>query len=134
MSTVRVSLLGGIVGAALNLLVYVSARALGVDFVARFDPDAAAAPLPFVMPVAATLIASLVASFVASGLRKWSKRPASVFALISALFLLVSVGGPLTLGAASHATKAALVTMHVIAALCIVRPLYHLLGRSRSTL
>jgi hypothetical protein len=120
---IKAGLTGGVIAAVANTVLYGIARAAGVDFVARFNPnDAAQALFPF-QPAVASLVPSVFAALVLLGLSKVLKRPAIPFAILATAFGLFSLGGPLNLGDASMATKLVLAAMHLVAGAAITVPL-----------
>jgi hypothetical protein len=123
----KAGLTGGAIAAVLNLALYGAARAAGVDFTAKFDPQAAASALPFFLPAVSSLVPSVAAALVALGLSRWLKRPALPFVAISVVFGLLSLGGPLGLQEASTATRGLLAAMHVLAGVPIAGLLYRAL-------
>jgi Family of unknown function (DUF6069) len=81
-------------------------------------------PLPIVI---VSVMAALVASGLLAALARWARRPILTFRLIALGGLLLSFGGPLQAGAgtmqggaASGATVATMLLMHVVAAVVIV--------------
>ena len=123
-------LTGGAIAAAANLALYAVARLAGVEFVARFDPHAAASALPFFMPAVSSLVPSVFAALVMLGLTKALARPAVPFAVLSGVLAIVSCGAPLTLAEASPATQIVLAVMHLIAGAAIVAPLMRVASRA----
>ncbi len=106
----------------IDLLIYVTAKALGQQFlIAGGEPVQAAVPMPPVWIVVAVLAASSGAAIIFAFLLKVTHTPLPPFLSISAAALLVSFGGPFSLtGATSLATKLLLGGMNIVAGVVIV--------------
>lgn len=78
-----------------------------------------------VVPLSATpiILTSTIPAFVAAGflalLGRFTRRPFLIFQVVAVVFLVLSLGGPLSLPVATS-TKVVLSLMHVIAAAAIV--------------
>lgn len=121
MITARVSagLIGGLIAAAGNYVVYFVARAAGTDFLGNFDGDTAS-PLPVVAIGLSSIMPGLVAGAIVIGLGRVTARPMRVFVPAAALFALASLVPSMSIAGASLATRLALSSMHVVAAAAIV--------------
>lgn len=126
--------LAGLIGAGIaavgNLAVFAAARAAGVNLIAQFDPKAPAATLPVAMVVISSFVPAILATGVLAIMNRFMSKPSRAFAVLAAVFGLLSMGGPATLQGADGATKATLALMHVIAAVAIAGAL---LRRGRPT-
>lgn len=115
----KAGLTGGAIAAVLNLALYGAARLAGVDFTIQRTAEEAAQAIPAIAPGISSFVPSLLASLVALGLARLVKKPAPVFIGVAAVLLVVSMGPPLTLFAASTGARVVLSVMHVVAALPI---------------
>jgi hypothetical protein len=101
-------------------LYYAVTKALGEQYLMPQDGSSSQfSPMPVSMPVAAVLIAGLLATIFFWLLRRFARRPETVFLSVSLAALLLSLGGPINLPAASMQTKLLLSGMHIIAATAI---------------
>jgi hypothetical protein len=120
------AVLGGAIAAVANLALYFGAQAAGVSLQGEFQPgQLGALPVPAV--VMASLVPALFAAVVALLARRFTQNGARTFAIISVVFTLVSLGGPLGVVGASVATKVVMDLMHVVAAAGIGGMLYRAL-------
>ena len=113
------SLIGGLVGASGNYLVYFIARAMGAGFTGQFNGPTVE-DLPIVAIGISSVIPSLVAPLVLLGIRKVSARPLQVFVAASAVLALVSTIPPMMIADASLGTRVALALMHLVSAAAIL--------------
>ncbi len=112
--------LAGIASATAVIVLYGVARALGIDFVAQMAPSA---PKPLPVPLPQFVVASFLPAFAAAALllvlNALTKKPALIFVVVSAVFAVVSLAAPATLGGASGGTRATLGLMHLVASTTI---------------
>lgn len=118
----KAALVGGAIAAVANMVLYGVSRAAGVDFIATYDPSAGPAPLLPFLPAVSSFVPSIVAALLMLGLGKATKRPATPFIVIAAVFTVLSLGGPMRLDA-TMGTKVVLSLMHFVAAAAISVPL-----------
>jgi len=112
--------LAAIVAGAANLVVFAFEKAaLGISFTLAMQPGAAAAPLPAAMVFVESVIPALAAAVLLALLVKFTARPVLIFQIVSAVFLLMSFGGPLAVPA-DTLTKLGLISLHIVAAVVIV--------------
>jgi hypothetical protein len=113
--------LAGLVAAIANLIIFGLAKTvIGIPFVIPlFGPGSPPEPLPAFMVIAGSLVPALGAAVLLWILGKFASRPLRIFWIVSLLFLLLSLGGPLSLPV-DLPTKLALSLMHVVAAVAIV--------------
>jgi hypothetical protein len=123
----RAGIVGGIVAAIGNMAVYGAGRVAGVEFVGRFDPAAAPMPLMPLLPAIASLVPAVVAAFVALGFARLLRRPAVPFAVLGAVFAVVSIASPMVLADASMGTRVLLSLMHIVAGVPITAWLFRAL-------
>lgn len=115
----KAALIGGAIAAAANLALYVIGRAIGVPFVAKFDPNAPAGTLALPFVAMASLVPALAAGVFFIVLQKLVRPAPKVFLAVAVVFTLLSFGGPIGLAEASAGTKAVLALMHVVAGIAI---------------
>jgi len=108
------------VAGAANLVVFAFEKAaLGISFTLAMQPGAVAAPLPAAMVFVESVIPALAAAVLLALLVKFTARPVLIFQIVSAVFLLMSFGGPLAVPA-DTLTKLGLISLHIVAAVVIV--------------
>ena len=110
------------VGAAVaNILLFtIEKTLLGVPFVMPLQgPGSVPEPLPVGMVAIASAAPAIAATVLLAVLGRLVRRPVLVFQIIAVVFLLASLGGPLSLPV-DGATRLALIPMHVVAAAVIV--------------
>src|SRR4051812_33787425 len=78
----KAGLTGGAIAAVASLLLYGAGRAAGVDFVAKYDPHAAASALPFFMPAVSSLVPSIFAALAMLGISRLTRNAGLVFAIV----------------------------------------------------
>ena len=115
----KAALLGGAIAAVANLALYALARGVGVPFIAKFDPNAPAGPLPLPLVAVASLVPAVAAGLFFVVLQKLVRPAPKVFLAVAVVFTLLSFGGPMGLAEASAGTKGVLALMHVVAGLAI---------------
>lgn len=114
------ALVAALVAAVSNLLVFGIGTALGVNFVFPMGPAGSPAqPLTGGMVIAASVIPAFAAAVLLIALSYVTTHPVGVFQIVALGLGLLSLGGPASLPVAL-ATKLALSTMHVVAAVAIV--------------
>lgn len=92
------------------------ARALGVSFLMSPTPGAPPFPLPVGMVVLMSAAGALAGTVAYALLGRLAPHRRSwLFPTVAVVFLLLSFAGPLTVEGADAATRAALMTMHVLA-------------------
>lgn len=105
-----------------NALVYLTAReGLGLDFVLPLPGGPERLPLAAV--IASSAAGALGGTLVLFVLARLLARPLRAFRCVAFAFLLVSLGGPLSLAGADPRVKIALDLMHLIAAVLTVQVL-----------
>jgi Family of unknown function (DUF6069) len=113
------ALVGGVVGAIANVIVFFIAQALGVVWEVVMGP--AGSPLA-ALPIAAVVIASIVPALAAGALlallARFTKRPLLIFWIIAGVFLLLSMFPIFTMPVAGG-VQAGLAVMHIIAGAAI---------------
>jgi len=113
------ALLAGVAAAVLNLVVYALANAAGVAFVVQMDPSAPAGPMPAPSFAVGSFVPALIAGGVLFALDAFTEHPARIFVGVAGAVALLSIGGPATVAGASMGTRAALMAMHMVAAVTI---------------
>jgi hypothetical protein len=104
----------------ITLLYYAVTKALGGQYLMPLDgSNSHFSPMPVLMPVVVILIAGLLATSLFGLLIRFTRRPATVFLSVCLAALLLSLGGPINLPAASIQTRIMLSGMHIIAAATI---------------
>jgi hypothetical protein len=122
---------GGFVAGLLNLALLLGASAAGAPARGAINgPGTEAVDLPVIMGLVGSVGPAIPAWIVFAILTKVTPKYATVFTGVAAAFLLLSMGGPATLEAASTSTKLLLAFMHVPPAIGIVAGL---LRGARST-
>jgi hypothetical protein len=112
------ALTAGAIAAAVNLVVYFIAGAANVPLQIATPGSPQLERLAFVPVVLASLIPAFAAAAVLLLLRRFTPRTNTIFQVIAAIFLVVSLGGPLGMPT-DGATKLVLNLMHVIAGVII---------------
>lgn len=113
---VRVALVALVatVGAAIvNVVVYLLAGALGVDW--SFVVPQMGMPIPVMAPLMASLIGVGLGMLVFAALNAFTAQPVRWFTWIALVGGLTSLGGPLTIPGAPLDVLATLVIMHIVA-------------------
>ena len=96
---------------------YALTRALGEQYRMPLDGNSFhLGPMPLLTPILAILISGLLASIFFGLLLRFVRKPATVFLSVSISALILSLGGPFNLPAATMQTKILLSIMQVIAA------------------
>ena len=103
-----------------NLVIYAIGKwLLGLPFNIVMQGGAAPSPLPVFMVILMSALPALLAAGVLYGLNRFTRHGLGIFQAVSAVLLLLSLGGPLTLPI-DGGTRAALASMHFAAAAAIV--------------
>ena len=98
-----------------NLLYYALTKALGEQYLMPLDGSTSnLTPMPYLMPLLATLVPGLLATILFGLLIRFSRSPTIVFLSVCAAALILSFGGPYYLPAASLHTKILLSGMNLI--------------------
>ena len=117
-----------VVAAAANAVVYLVASSLGAM---PQDVDAnGQGPITLPMVVAMSAAGAVAGTLVYALVGRLARRPVRVFRLVSALALVLSFVGPLTIPGAPAAMVAALLVMHVITAVIVAGLLTTLAARA----
>lgn len=116
----RNGLLGGIVGAAINLVLFWLTQLLyGGPIEIPMPPTNAIAPLPWWLVALTTLVPAVIATALYWLLLRFVSNARRVFLIIGVVALLLSLAGPLGLPVASS-IRSVLALMHVVAAASIL--------------
>ncbi|MDZ4721221.1 MAG: DUF6069 family protein [Roseiflexaceae bacterium] len=114
------ALIGGVIGAVGNVLVFFIAQALGVVFnIPMGGPGAPLQPLPVIAVVVSTLIPAISAGLVFAALARFTKQPLMIFYIIAGVFLVVSMLPVISMPVPSG-MQISLAIMHVVAGAAIV--------------
>jgi hypothetical protein len=127
-------LLGGIlalvIAVSANVLIFGIARAMGLTLTIPYQgPDVPAAPLPVLAVIIVSALAAIGGTVLLWGLTRVTARATGIFQAIATVFFLLSLGGPLTMPTDTP-TRAALIAMHVVAAVSIVTVLSRFSARN----
>lgn len=125
-SCAKAGLGGAAIAAAVNLALLFGATAAGISMVGEYQPGSPAMALPFPMVLVASIMPALAATVAYFGLTRFTGKASRIFVIVAVLFLLLSMGGPLTLASADTGTKLVLAAMHIVAAVAIAGPLSRL--------
>ncbi|HXF64378.1 MAG TPA: DUF6069 family protein [Caldilineaceae bacterium] len=113
-------LTGGLVGAAINLIVlWIAQSLMGGPLEITMPPTNTLAPLPWWQVVIATLVPAAGATVLYWLLLRFVPGATPIFWIAGLLFLLLSFFGPLGLPVAAG-VKTTLVIMHIVAGLSIL--------------
>jgi hypothetical protein len=110
---------GGAAAAAANVGLFLLLHGLGVDFKIQQSPTAPETPIPAANFVVASILPALVAGGLLMLLGRFTSKARNAFIIIACAFAILSMAGPATVGGASAATRAALMSMHLVAAVVI---------------
>ena len=117
---INAALVAGGITAASNIAAYFIARASNVSLLVAIPPGS---PTMQALPLTAVVLASIVPAFVGAAvlaiLRRFAPRADLIFQILSAIIVVVSLGGPLR-QPTDDATKFVLNLMHVLAGGIIV--------------
>lgn len=108
--------LSGLIAALLAAIAGIAIRALGVA--------AGAIPADYTLlqparVIAVCVLAALAATVLLALLARWMRHPVATFRIVAAVFLVISLAGPLGTGAAG-ATIATMLVMHIVTATIVV--------------
>lgn len=110
-------LLGGVAAAVGNLALFFGARAAGVVFEGMFQPGQPVAALSPVPVLISSIVPAIPGAVLALLLVKFARQKAAlVFAVISAVFTVLSFGGPANVQGLSTGGLVVMELMHVVAA------------------
>ncbi|MCB0077337.1 MAG: hypothetical protein KDD73_07900 [Anaerolineales bacterium] len=124
----RSGLLGGVVGAAVNLLLFFLTRLLGVVIELPAGPGSTTlAPLSWLAVLFASLVPAVVAALLLMGLNRLTEHGWGYFILLASLILVLSMLPVIVLGTGT-APRLVLAAMHGVAAAATVGALA-LVGR-----
>ncbi len=117
----QTGLVVAIAAALVNVMVFVLAGdLLGIPFVFPYPGQGGpAAPLPITLVIMASVLPAIGAALLLAVLARMTRRSLRSFLIVGLVFLIVSLGAPLSLPVAL-ATKLALSTMHLVAAAIII--------------
>jgi hypothetical protein len=113
-----VGLAVGLVAAVVNLIIFFVGSALGVPFVALMGADQPLQELSAGMFIGASIVPALLGAVFYGLLGRFTKRGTTIFLAVSAVFALLSLGGPLTMPV-PLSTKLVLSLLHLITAAII---------------
>ncbi len=109
----QVAALAAIAALVVNALIRIIA-------VGMFDASGDDEPMMWGAIVAATLVATAVAALVYKLLGRFARRPITIFRIVAAVVLVLSLVGPLTTPDVDGATRVAAVAMHLTGAGIVV--------------
>lgn len=112
-------LIGGAIGAVINLVIYAIVINLAGPLMVVPQPGMALQPIPWFMVIVASVVPGLVAGLVLGGLQRLSASGTRIFLIIAGAFTLFSMIGPFV-QAEGVVTISTLVVMHLVAAGAIV--------------
>lgn len=108
---------GGAIAAVVNVVLLLGAGALGVSFEGQFQPDQPVASLGLVPVIISSIVPAIPGALLALLLVKVTPaRAALVFAIVSAVFTVMSFGGPANVQGLSTGGLVVMELMHVVAA------------------
>jgi hypothetical protein len=117
---VGAGVLSGLVAAAATTLVAVIAKAADVPLRAAPRSADAGEAIPMSGYAFGTLMSVAVGIIVALVLRRFAKRPARTFTVVTVALTVLSFLGPITTGHATTATRVVLELTHVVAAVIVI--------------
>lgn len=109
----------GALSVAGNLLVYGAAQVAGLPLGVAPQPDAPIAPLPLVPVLVSSFAPAIVAALLLAVLARVTARAATIFAIVAAVFLVLSFVPVATAPMDGVATRLVLGVMHVVSAAAI---------------
>lgn len=113
-------LLGGVASAVANLALFFGSGAAGISIEGMFQPGQPVAALSAVPVLISSIVPAIPGALLALLLVKFARqRAALVFAVISAVFTVVSFGGPANVQGLSTGGLVVMELMHVVAAVGI---------------
>lgn len=113
------ALVAGVAAALVNLLVYLLATTvfgLPLEIATPRGPTMPLTPMPIIIT---SFVPAIGAAVLLALLNRFVRRPFPIFLAVAVVFLLLSLGAPLSLPVAAT-TKAILILMHVLAGAAIV--------------
>jgi len=117
----RAGMLGGLVAAIGNLIIFLIGQAfLGDSFVVPTFPDGAPGAVSPVNVALYSLVPGVVAGLLLALLNRSASEPVQIMLGISISFLLFSFTAPLGLPSIPDMTRVVLAVMHVVAAVAIL--------------
>lgn len=115
----RSGALAALLASVVNLIIYFAVPAIFNFTLAIPLTSAQPEQLPIVVVIVITVLASLVATGLMALLVRTTKRPVTVFRVVAAILLLVSLGGPFSLPVALG-IQLTLSVMHILTAAIII--------------
>ena len=113
-------LLGGVASAVANLALFFGSGAAGISLEGMFQPGQPVASLSPVPVLISSIVPAIPGTLLALLLVKFARqRAALVFAVISAVFTVLSFGGPANVQGLSTGGLVVMELMHVVAAVGI---------------
>jgi Family of unknown function (DUF6069) len=114
------ALVGGLVGAIGNVILFFITQAAGVVYdIPMGGPGSPLTPLPFPAVAVATLIPAIGAGALLAIMGRFLKQPLRIFQIVALVFLVVSMIPSMTLPV-PLGTRLALSAMHIVAGAAIV--------------
>ncbi len=114
------ALIGGIVGAVINILIALIAPSLIGQSLQIPNPSTnVLEPLPLFAVITASLVPAFIGAGVLLGLKKFFTNGTRVFQIVGVVFALLSLIGPMTMPM-SNEIKIVLNLMHLVAAASII--------------
>jgi hypothetical protein len=116
----QAALVGGVIGAVANVIVFFIAQALGVAFnIPMGGPSAPLQALPVPAVVILTIVPAIGAGLLLAVLARFTKQPLTIFYIIAGVFLLISFFPTFSLPVPGN-VQISLALMHIIAGAAIV--------------
>ena len=122
----------GILGSVAAIAVALVADAVDVPMLVAQSDTAETTKVPASGYLMSVMLSTVVGVVLAYGLRRWAKRPARTFVVVSVTLTALSMGLPITTHQATTATRLVLGLTHVVAAAVIVPSLARELAWRRS--
>jgi hypothetical protein len=120
----RAALIGGVLSAVGNVVVFLVAGWLGISLQVTAAPGSSTlVPLQIGQVIVASLLPALPAGLLLAALARFIRNPWPVFIGISGVFLVLSFAGPINLPT-DPANELVLNLMHVVSAVAIVGALW----------
>lgn len=112
------AVVGGVIAAVVNVALLFGSKAAGITMTGEFQPGTVGElPLPAV--IISSIVPGLVGAGLALALLKFTKAAARNFAIVAAVFTVLSLAGPVGVKQISTGTIVVMELMHVVAALGI---------------
>lgn len=112
--------IGAAAGAAVNVTLFLIAKASGVSIWGEFQKGQPAIELPAAQVAIASIVPAVAAALFTLVLNRFTSRPARILTIAGVVLAVVSMGGPMSIPGASGAFRAVLALMHVVATITIV--------------